>query len=201
MSLGIIILQRTGYNYKSDSGSSDSLDSLFGNKDASSALEVSSMIQPKEADYPFCCLSVEDAPINDLVDFIIASQISVKLENEHNCHIYRSCVKIKVGQFQRGIVLGINKLRRPSTSTLLVFFSTEYPESIQLVTEHVAANNKAFDMSYLQNSILFAAFNFFARNSPDNCIYLQVFNMNLSAPFICEFFKDVQEKASFAVSI
>ena len=31
---------------------------------------------------PFCCLSGEDATINDLVDFIIASQISVKLEND-----------------------------------------------------------------------------------------------------------------------
>ncbi|XP_062018075.1 adenosine kinase 1-like [Rosa rugosa] len=48
------------------------------------------------------------------------------------------------------------------------FFSTVYPESIQLVTEHVAANNK-------------------------------VFSMNLSTPFICEFFKDVQEKASCAL--
>lgn len=37
------------------------------------------------------------------------------------------------------------------------------PESIQLVREHAAANNK-------------------------------VFTINLSAPFICEFFKDVQEK-------
>ena len=31
---------------------------------------------------PFCWLSGEDAPINDLVDFIIASQISVKLEHD-----------------------------------------------------------------------------------------------------------------------
>lgn len=31
---------------------------------------------------PFFCISGEDAPINDLVDFIIASQISVKLEND-----------------------------------------------------------------------------------------------------------------------
>ncbi|KAM5555988.1 hypothetical protein ABKV19_023741 [Rosa sericea] len=44
------------------------------------------------------------------------------------------------------------------------FFLTVSPESIQLVAEHAAANNK-------------------------------VFMMNLSAPFICEFFKDVQEKA------
>jgi len=43
------------------------------------------------------------------------------------------------------------------------FFLTVSPESIQLVREHAAANNK-------------------------------VFTMNLSAPFICEFFKDVQEK-------
>ncbi|XP_050381273.1 adenosine kinase 2 [Argentina anserina] len=43
------------------------------------------------------------------------------------------------------------------------FFLTVSPESIQLVAEHAAANNK-------------------------------VFSMNLSAPFICEFFKDVQEK-------
>ncbi|KAL9278285.1 putative adenosine kinase [Arabidopsis thaliana] len=43
------------------------------------------------------------------------------------------------------------------------FFLTVSPESIQLVSEHAAANNK-------------------------------VFTMNLSAPFICEFFKDVQEK-------
>ncbi|RID67903.1 hypothetical protein BRARA_C00104 [Brassica rapa] len=43
------------------------------------------------------------------------------------------------------------------------FFLTVSPESIQLVSEHAAANNK-------------------------------VFTMNLSAPFICEFFKDAQEK-------
>ncbi|KAJ6357954.1 hypothetical protein OIU78_005730 [Salix suchowensis] len=44
------------------------------------------------------------------------------------------------------------------------FFLTVSPESIMLVAEHAAANNK-------------------------------VFMMNLSAPFICEFFKDVQENA------
>ncbi|XP_030466760.1 adenosine kinase 2 [Syzygium oleosum] len=44
------------------------------------------------------------------------------------------------------------------------FFLTVSPESIQLVAEHAAANNK-------------------------------IFMMNLSAPFICEFFKDAQEKA------
>ncbi|KAL2345066.1 hypothetical protein Fmac_006351 [Flemingia macrophylla] len=44
------------------------------------------------------------------------------------------------------------------------FFLTVSPDSIQLVAEHAAANNK-------------------------------IFSMNLSAPFICEFFKDVQEKA------
>ncbi|XP_021893377.1 adenosine kinase 2 [Carica papaya] len=44
------------------------------------------------------------------------------------------------------------------------FFLTVSPESIQLVAEHAAKNNK-------------------------------VFTMNLSAPFICEFFKDAQEKA------
>ncbi|KAF3623741.1 Adenosine kinase [Capsicum chinense] len=44
------------------------------------------------------------------------------------------------------------------------FFLTVSPESIQLVAEHAAANNK-------------------------------VFSMNLSAPFICEFFKDPQERA------
>ncbi|KAK7285036.1 hypothetical protein RJT34_19793 [Clitoria ternatea] len=44
------------------------------------------------------------------------------------------------------------------------FFLTVSPDSIQLVAEHAAANNK-------------------------------IFTMNLSAPFICEFFKDVQEKA------
>lgn len=44
------------------------------------------------------------------------------------------------------------------------FFLTVSPESILLVAEHAAANNK-------------------------------VFMMNLSAPFICEFFKDAQEKA------
>ncbi|XP_057979114.1 adenosine kinase 2-like [Malania oleifera] len=44
------------------------------------------------------------------------------------------------------------------------FFLTVSPESIQLVAEHAAANNK-------------------------------VFMMNLSAPFICEFFKDVQVNA------
>ncbi|XWS55839.1 hypothetical protein CRYUN_Cryun09bG0034500 [Craigia yunnanensis] len=43
------------------------------------------------------------------------------------------------------------------------FFLTVSPDSIQLVAEHAAANNK-------------------------------VFSMNLSAPFICEFFKDAQEK-------
>uniref|UniRef100_A0A7N0V4H8 Adenosine kinase n=1 Tax=Kalanchoe fedtschenkoi TaxID=63787 RepID=A0A7N0V4H8_KALFE len=44
------------------------------------------------------------------------------------------------------------------------FFLTVSAESIQLVAQHAAANNK-------------------------------VFSMNLSAPFICEFFRDVQEKA------
>lgn len=44
------------------------------------------------------------------------------------------------------------------------FFLTVSPESIQLVGEHVVAQNK-------------------------------IFAMNLSAPFICEFFRDVQEKA------
>ncbi|KAI3942063.1 hypothetical protein MKW92_037671 [Papaver armeniacum] len=44
------------------------------------------------------------------------------------------------------------------------FFLTVSPESIQLVGEHVVAQNK-------------------------------IFAMNLSAPFICEFFCDVQEKA------
>lgn len=43
------------------------------------------------------------------------------------------------------------------------FFLTVSPESIQLVAEHAAANDK-------------------------------IFTMNLSAPFICEFFKDAQEK-------
>uniref|UniRef100_A0A2P2K177 Adenosine kinase n=1 Tax=Rhizophora mucronata TaxID=61149 RepID=A0A2P2K177_RHIMU len=43
------------------------------------------------------------------------------------------------------------------------FFLTVSPDSIQLVANHAAANNK-------------------------------VFMMNLSAPFICEFFKDAQEK-------
>ncbi|PKI68127.1 hypothetical protein CRG98_011426 [Punica granatum] len=43
------------------------------------------------------------------------------------------------------------------------FFLTVSPDSIQLVAEHAAANNK-------------------------------VFTMNLSAPFICEFFKDALEK-------
>ncbi|KAM5559784.1 adenosine kinase 2-like [Rosa sericea] len=44
------------------------------------------------------------------------------------------------------------------------FFLTVSPESIQLVAEHAANNNK-------------------------------IFGMNLSATFICEFFKDAQEKA------
>ncbi|GAA0152984.1 hypothetical protein LIER_11328 [Lithospermum erythrorhizon] len=44
------------------------------------------------------------------------------------------------------------------------FFLTVSPESIQLVAEHAAANNKYF-------------------------------TMNLSAPFICEFFREPQEKA------
>ncbi|KAK9682095.1 hypothetical protein RND81_10G049800 [Saponaria officinalis] len=44
------------------------------------------------------------------------------------------------------------------------FFLTVSPDSIQLVAEHAAANDK-------------------------------IFMMNLSAPFICEFFKDPQEKA------
>ncbi|XP_072962740.1 adenosine kinase 2-like [Typha angustifolia] len=43
------------------------------------------------------------------------------------------------------------------------YFLTVSPESIQLVAEHAAANNK-------------------------------IFLMNLSAPFICEFFRDAQEK-------
>ncbi|KAG9138962.1 hypothetical protein Leryth_007576 [Lithospermum erythrorhizon] len=44
------------------------------------------------------------------------------------------------------------------------FFLTVSPDSIQLVAEHAAANNK-------------------------------IFTMNLSAPFICEFFREPQEKA------
>lgn len=101
------LLLETLLSYKkSDSGSSDSLDSLFDDKDASSTPEISSFIQPKEEpDLPaglddgkkatllmmkFSTDEVEfaidrlgqDAPINDLVDFIIASQISVKLEND-----------------------------------------------------------------------------------------------------------------------
>lgn len=66
----------------------------------------------------------------------------------------------------------IEHLKRPENWALVEkakyyyiagFFLTVSPESILLVAEHAAANNK-------------------------------VFSTNLSAPFICEFFKDVQEK-------
>ncbi|CAN6581023.1 unnamed protein product [Malus baccata var. baccata] len=67
----------------------------------------------------------------------------------------------------------IEHLRKPENWALVEkakyiyiagFFLTVSPDSIQLVAEHAAANNK-------------------------------VFSMNLSAPFICKFFKDAQEKA------
>ncbi|KAM1066254.1 hypothetical protein ACFX1X_021959 [Malus domestica] len=91
---------------KSDSGSSDSLDSLFDDKDASSAPEIPNIAEPKEEpDLPdglneekrasllmmnFSLDEIEfaidklgeDAPINDLVDFIFAAQTAVKLEND-----------------------------------------------------------------------------------------------------------------------
>ncbi|PKA65090.1 Adenosine kinase 2 [Apostasia shenzhenica] len=52
------------------------------------------------------------------------------------------------------------------------FFLTVSPESIHLVAEHAALTNKA---------------------------RILVFMMNLSAPFICEFFRDAQEKAMLYV--
>ncbi|NP_001312423.1 adenosine kinase 2-like [Nicotiana tabacum] len=67
----------------------------------------------------------------------------------------------------------VDHLKRPENWALVEkakfyyiagFFLTVSPESIQLVAEHAAANNK-------------------------------IFSMNLSAPFICEFFRDPQEKA------
>ncbi|XP_049408010.1 adenosine kinase 2-like isoform X2 [Solanum stenotomum] len=67
----------------------------------------------------------------------------------------------------------VDQLKRPENWALVEkakfyyiagFFLTVSPESIQLVAEHAAANNK-------------------------------IFSMNLSAPFICEFFRDPQEKA------
>ncbi|CAN6726673.1 unnamed protein product [Malus baccata var. baccata] len=91
---------------KSDSGSSDSLDSLFDDKDVSSHPEIPNIAEPKEEpDLPdglneekratllmmnFSPNEVEfaidklgeDAPINDLVDFIFAAQTAVKLEND-----------------------------------------------------------------------------------------------------------------------
>ncbi|PQM34051.1 putative inactive DNA (cytosine-5)-methyltransferase DRM3 isoform X1 [Prunus yedoensis var. nudiflora] len=95
------LLSHSG-SQKSDSGSSDSLDSLFDDKDESSPPEVSNIIQPKEepdladglderkrASLLMMNFSPneapqpgEDAPINDLVDFIIAAQVAVKLEND-----------------------------------------------------------------------------------------------------------------------
>ncbi|KAG6479872.1 hypothetical protein ZIOFF_063348 [Zingiber officinale] len=67
----------------------------------------------------------------------------------------------------------IEHLKRPENWALVEkakyiyiagFFLTVSPDSIQLVAEHAAAQNK-------------------------------VFSMNLSAPFICEFFRDAQEQA------
>ncbi|KAI5349135.1 hypothetical protein L3X38_002022 [Prunus dulcis] len=99
------LLSHSG-SQKSDSGSSDSLDSLFDDKDESSPPKVSNIIQPKEEpdladgldegkrasllmmnfspnEVEFAIDKLgEDAPINDLVDFIIAAQVAVKLEND-----------------------------------------------------------------------------------------------------------------------
>ena len=70
------------------------------------------------------------------------------------------------------------------------FFLTVSPESIMLVAEHAAANNKV-KLVQLYPSCVIIAF----RSSFIWDMHVQVFMMNLSAPFICEFFKDVQENA------
>lgn len=70
------------------------------------------------------------------------------------------------------------------------FFSTVSPESIQLVAEHAAANNKVkygWKIGVLYLIAVFDTYWFYS--------HMQVFMMNLSAPFICEFFRDAQEKA------
>ncbi|KAJ4721931.1 DNA (Cytosine-5)-methyltransferase DRM2-like protein [Melia azedarach] len=98
-----------GYNdpQKSNSQSSDSLDSLFGDKDTTSPPEIPSYVQPKEepdimnesdndakraslltmkftvneVDFALDKLG-KDAPIDELVDFIIAAQIAENFEKE-----------------------------------------------------------------------------------------------------------------------
>lgn len=72
------------------------------------------------------------------------------------------------------------------------FFLTVSPESILLVAEHAAANNKV-TVIYIMGSFSLAIISS-AIASPGPLQLLQVFMMNLSAPFICEFFKDAQEK-------
>ncbi|KAH7573342.1 hypothetical protein JRO89_XS03G0121600 [Xanthoceras sorbifolium] len=93
---------------KSDAQSSDSLDSLFGDKEDISAPEISTVIQPKEEPDVFDVngddddkratllimnFSVNevdfaleklgfDAPINELVDFILAAQIAANFDKE-----------------------------------------------------------------------------------------------------------------------
>ncbi|XP_024037198.1 probable inactive DNA (cytosine-5)-methyltransferase DRM3 isoform X2 [Citrus clementina] len=92
---------------ESNSQSSDSLDTLFGDKDANSPPEISTMVQPKEepnvmdeglhiekrasllmmnfsvneVDFALDKLG-KDAPVYELVDFITAAQISENFEKE-----------------------------------------------------------------------------------------------------------------------
>lgn len=99
---------------------------------------------------------------------------------EHESALTGTCAVCVVGG-ERSLIANLSAancyktehLKKPENWTLVEkakyiyiagFFLTVSPESIQLVAEHAAANNKCF-------------------------------MMNLSAPFICEFFKDAQEKA------
>ncbi|RXI01258.1 hypothetical protein DVH24_001492 [Malus domestica] len=98
----------------------------------------------------------ETAPTGTCAVCVVGSHWSVTCCQFVSCQLYK-----------------IEHLKKPENWALVEkakyiyiagFFLTVSPDSIQLVAEHAAANNK-------------------------------VFSMNLSAPFICEFFKDAQEKA------
>ncbi|XP_031256341.1 probable inactive DNA (cytosine-5)-methyltransferase DRM3 [Pistacia vera] len=108
--LDLLLEMLLGYSehQKSNSQSSDSLDSLFGDKDSVSQPEISPVFQPKEEpdvpdidedndekrasllkmDFPLNLVDFaldklgEAAPINELVDFIIAAQIAENIEKE-----------------------------------------------------------------------------------------------------------------------
>ncbi|KAK1309475.1 Adenosine kinase 2 [Acorus calamus] len=106
-----------------------------------------------------------------------ATQNSIKVAQVHyyedETDATGTCVGCVVDSESLGITTKLRGCPRVISSFLYVilakyyyiagFFLTVSPESIQLVAEHAAANNK-------------------------------IFMMNLSAPFICEFFQDALEK-------